>query len=165
VTANQCGAIGEALLLCYRYDPPAVTEYIRSELAALPTLNTDVEDLVVEVESSVEPVVVPADDGTETERESQVWVPDCRLVVHDGRSGEPIRTYVCEVKTGASSLARNQETVMRHHAKSNPVLLVQFDLQELPTRYAATVTALHRKTTKRVAEAANDMTQQTPSLS
>lgn len=140
-SANQKGAIGEALICAYTYDPPVLTQFVKEEIAGRADITTPIEDLVVELDANPDPVhaSVDTDDGGQR---TGVWVPDCAFTVHDGRH-DSIASYLCEIKAGSGRLERDQKAVMEACASDENVLLVNIDLDGLPERYTASVAAFH----------------------
>lgn len=129
VTANQYGALGEALVCHPATNPPVLTYYARQDLG----VSTDA-DLRVELDRHPDPVVVEDGDGTRKR-----WDPDCRAVVRRDLDGPPCREYWCEVKTGDGSFERSQRAVMRTKAREATVLQIRVDASDLPDSYAATI--------------------------
>lgn len=129
-TANQFGALGEMLVLCYDANPPLLAHYVRADLEV--ALD---EPLHVDVDPDPAPVTVSSGDSGET----HTWVPDCRAVARPEPGGRPMREYLCEIKTGGGSLERDQLAVMQAVSRRTPVLKIQLDIGDLPDSYTARV--------------------------
>lgn len=127
-TANQYGAIGETLLVEPDSNPPVLTYYARQEL----DIATN-DQIHVEIDDAPSPVTATR-DGAPLE-----WRPDCSAVVRDSSDGRMLCEYLCEIKTGNGSLAREQHTVMRTAARYTSVLKIQVDIRELPDSYTARI--------------------------
>jgi len=127
VSANQLGAVGEALVLGRASPPPTLRHYVARELDRSPGSF----ELVVETET--DPVRTPDGDGS--------WRPDCRADVVVGRS--VVASYYCEVKTGGGRPERSQRVAMERAAERDAVLLLSVDVTALPRSYTVSVRAFH----------------------
>lgn len=135
-SAQQVGALSEALFGAYRWDPPPIVAYAARdlELAA--------DEFSVEIDRTPSSVG-RADDG------GGVWVPDLEFVVRraaaGGRraDGAVLKRYLAEVKHGSTSFERAQRTRMERLAReagpSLAVLVVRVDLEEIPRAYDLTI--------------------------
>lgn len=131
VGAKQYGEIGEALILSYRSNPPALMPFIRRDLGEG---ELDAE-LHVRIDSSPDPIIVK---GTRPGEQKQWW-PDCRAIAQDKTQGRTIATYFCEIKTGDASFERDQRSVMQEKASEAPVLAIRLDISELPNSYSVQI--------------------------
>jgi hypothetical protein len=134
VNGNQYGALGEALVLSRRRNPPLLTHVVRED-PGLDLSPTERDRLRVAVDTEPDPVV-HSDPETGTE---YVWHPDCRAVAHLGTDGRTLATYLVEIKAGTGSLQRDQRVAMEREACERPVLTLRLDLDGLPDSYAARV--------------------------
>ncbi|MFC4358297.1 hypothetical protein ACFO0N_10100 [Halobium salinum] len=134
VSGNQYGALGEALVLSRRRDPPLLTHVVRED-PALDLSPGETERLHVVVDTDPEPVCC-VDPETGERRE---WRPDCRAVASLGADGRTLTEYWCEVKTGAASFQRGQRAAMETKAREAPVLAIRVDVDDLPDSYTARV--------------------------
>ena len=123
-TANQYGALGEALVCSPTVNPPLLTHF-----AELDTAESSDAALRVELDTNPDPVVV----GTTGER----WEPDCRATVRLGPDRPVLTEYWCEVKAGDGSFERSQREAMRAKAREATVLKIRVDLDDLPDGYTA----------------------------
>ena len=131
-TANQYGALGEALICSPTVNPPVLTYFARED-PDVPDAPADA-DLRVELDTSPDPVVV----GTDGKR----WEPDCRAAVRLGPDRPLCKEYWCEVKTGDGSFERSQRAAMRAKAREATVLKIRVDVRDLPQSYTAWVRTL-----------------------
>lgn len=129
-SANQYGAMAEALLATPGTNPPPVAHYVRE--------NLDVEDEVrVETDTGRTTTRDIDDDG----RRSATWTADLVATAHRVSTDAPIREYWCEIKAGSGSFERHQKAVMRAKAADPDVtvLKVRVDLDPLPERYGVRI--------------------------
>lgn len=122
VDANLYGSLGEALLT-EAPKPYALTYFVKQD--------RDLEE---------DPVLTirrgPSQRGAVDAR----WVPDCELLVREAVGGPVRERYYCEIKTGGGNLEREQRAAMETLARSERVLLIRVDIEDLPQQYAVTVT-------------------------
>lgn len=140
VTANQYGALGEALVRTFVRDPPPLVPFVREDLDGFLRSAPDVEfdaldefELRVTLDRDPSPVTVD-EDGVRLQ-----WRPDCVAEARAGTAGPVLRRYWCEIKSGDASFQRDQRRVMRSKAATDPVLAVRFDIDELPLRYTVRI--------------------------
>jgi len=120
VTADQYGALGEALLTAGDGVATPLDHYLRREFDLSPDA-----DLTVEVDADPDPVTTSDHPGA--------WQPDCVLTVEI--SGRRVGRYRCEIKTGDGRLERNQRSIAEATASETPALLARVDVTELPGEY------------------------------
>lgn len=128
-TATQFGALGETVITAHTHDPPALTYFIRHDLA---DVDIDPDALSVEVSPDPEPIDPTGVDG--------VWQPDCLATIYARPGDRLVTRYWCEIKTGRASLERKQEQVMRQHSTAEPVVLVRVTVTGLPQSYSVSFT-------------------------
>lgn len=140
VTANQYGALGEALVGTFSRDPPPLVPFIREEVDEFLSRVSHVEydsvdefDLRVRLDRNPRVVTLDEDD------ERLQWRPDVVAEAWVGYTGRLLRRYWCEIKTGNASLERDQRRVMEAKAETATVLQVRFDVDDLPKRYTVHV--------------------------
>lgn len=131
VGAQQYGAIGEALILSYRSNPPALLPFIREDIDAFEATT----DLSVAVDSNPDPISIDSSDGGTR----KTWLPDCSVTAYDGAQQRAISTYVCEIKTGRASFERGQRAVMQETATTQNVLAIRIDISGLPETYTVKI--------------------------
>jgi hypothetical protein len=134
VGGNQYGALGEALVLSRRLDPPLLTHVVGRD-PALDLSSAERDRLRVTAEPEPDPVV---HDDPRTGSE-HVWQPDCRAVARLDTQERTLATYLVEIKAGTGSLQRDQRAAMEREARERPVLVLRLDLDGLPDSYAARV--------------------------
>lgn len=120
VTADQYGALGEALLTAGDGVATPLKQFLRHEF----DLPLDA-DLSVDLDVDPAPVTAPDIPGA--------WQPDCALTV--AIAGRRVTRYRCEIKTGDGGLERNQRAIAEATASETPVLLARVDVSDLPTEY------------------------------
>lgn len=126
VGANLYGELGETVLLGTT-KPHALIYFLKQDLEiSKRELN---HGLYVETELGV--LIVPDDT-----RLNGGWIPDCVLKAHDGRNGEMLGKYYCEIKTGDASFERSQVKTMEALARSEQVLKIRVDIEDLPDQYS-----------------------------
>lgn len=121
VDANLYGALGEALLL-EAPKPYALSYFVREDLGIEEPVHLDVQRA-----------------PTPTAATDVGWIPDCEVLVRTAPDGPVRERYVCEIKTGGGTLERGQRPGMEALARSERVLLVRVDIEDLPERYAVTI--------------------------
>lgn len=119
-TADQYGALGEALLTAGDGAATPLDHYLRREF----DLSRDA-DLTIGVDADPDPVTTPDQPGT--------WQPDCALTV--AVAGRRVGTYRCEIKSGDGGLERNQRAIAEASASETPALLARVDVSGLPSEY------------------------------
>lgn len=130
-TANQYGAIGEALVTAPA--TPALDHFVRQDLAAdIDTERTDNWSIDCETD--------PAAFDWETlrsvtENGRQGWVPDCEVRVRLPDRRGYLHRYFCEIKTGAASFQRNQGAGMAAVSEVADVLKIRVRIDGLPDEY------------------------------
>ena len=128
VGANLYGTLGEAILTGTP-KPHALEWFVRRDLG------TDGDEGRARVTIDIETdCVVALDDDSSADR--LVWSPDCKLLARDGRSGELLERYYCEIKTGNASFERDQLATMNALARDERVLKIRVLIDELPDRYS-----------------------------
>lgn len=125
--ANQYGALGEAVILTPRVNPPLLTHFARVDVDLS---ERETAALRVELDTDPEPVAVTG---------SKRWEPDCRAIVRLGPDRPVLAEYWCEVKAGDGSFERSQRAAMTAKAREATVLKIRVDLDELPDSYTAWV--------------------------
>jgi len=120
VTADQYGALGEALLTAGDGVVTPLEQYVRGDLGLDPDA-----DLAIAVDADPAAVTAPGRPGE--------WQPDCELTV--AVAGHRVARYRCEIKTGDGKLERNQREIAEATASETPVLLARVDVTELPAEY------------------------------
>lgn len=120
VTADQYGALGEALLTAGDGVTTPLDHYLRREF----DLDPDA-DLAIEVDADPAAVTAPGRPGE--------WRPDCELTV--AVAGRRVARYRCEIKTGDGGPERNQRAIAEATAGETPALLARVDVSGLPTEY------------------------------
>ena len=126
VGANLYGSLGEAILL-YSPKPHALYHFVREDLEA--------EEMEHELHLTTRRnEYVPAEEPTSDE--SGGWRPDCKLVAREGRAGQVLETYYCEIKTGNASFERSQSKTMQRLAEDKRVLKIRMLIDELPDQYS-----------------------------
>jgi len=120
VTADQYGALGEALLTACEGVAAPLDQFVRHEF----DLSRDAE-LAIEIDADPEPVTAPEQPGA--------WQPDCEFAV--AIAGRHVARYRCEIKTGDGGLERNQRAIAEATASETPALLARVDASNLPTEY------------------------------
>jgi|GEM_PF-1240317 len=120
VTADQYGALGEALLTAGDGGATPLDHFIRREFDLSPDA-----DLSIAVDAAPGPVTAEEKPGA--------WQPDCELAV--SIAGRRVGTYRCEIKTGDGRLERNQRAIAEATASETPALLARVDVSELPAEY------------------------------
>lgn len=133
-TANQYGAIGEALVTAP--GTPALNHFVRHDLGtALDTDHTDTWSLDCVTDSAdVDWDTLRA--ATEDGRPG--WTPDCEVRVRLPDRRGYIHRYFCEIKTGAASFQRNQSADMAAVSEVADVLKIRVRIDELPDEYTVT---------------------------
>jgi len=119
-TADQYGALGEALLTAGDGVATPLAHYFRREF----DLSPDAE-LSIAVDAAPAPVTTGEQPGA--------WQPDCELAI--SIAGRRVARYRCEIKTGDGRLERNQRAIAEATASETPVLLARVDVSELPAEY------------------------------
>lgn len=133
-TANQYGAIGEALITAP--GTTALEHFVRQDLAD--TIDTDRTDrLHIDCKTS------PGAFDWETlrsaaEGEQLRWIPDCEVLVRLPDRRGSLHRYFCEIKTGDASFQRNQATDMTAVSEVADVLKIRVRIDELPDEYSVT---------------------------
>ncbi|MFD1514464.1 hypothetical protein [Halomarina rubra] len=119
-TANQYGALGEALFTATPHGTKPLKQYARRDLG--------IDDrLKVEIDS--DPSVISNSAG--------MWLPDFSATV-GLRRGPVIQRYLCEVKTGSGELERTQAETMLEHSDSGSddrILQIHATIEKLPDEY------------------------------
>jgi hypothetical protein len=126
VGANLYGELGETVLLGPS-KPHALIHFVREDLdISKRELN---HGLYVDIEVGilVAPVEVDLNGG---------WIPDCIVKAYDGRNGELMKKYFCEIKTGDASFERSQVEVMEALARTERVLKIRVNIEDLPDQYS-----------------------------
>ncbi|GAB3680992.1 hypothetical protein GCM10028857_04540 [Salinarchaeum chitinilyticum] len=127
-SAAQYGALGEALLTSHAQDPPALVAYARR------TIDADGDgEPAVQLDADPDPITYRSRETEETVS----WVPDCAATVTVDGAVE--RRLLCEVKTGNGSTERDQRRVMEWAASERTVLLLRFDVEDLPDGYTTRI--------------------------
>lgn len=131
-TANQYGAIGEALVTAP--GTPALHHFVRRDLAG------DVDDERAE-QLHVECTTRPDDFDWATLRAAADgdrlnWTPDCEVRVALPDRGGYVHRYFCEVKTGDASFERNQAADVEAVSAVADVLKIRVTIDELPDAYS-----------------------------
>lgn len=135
-TAQQVGALAEALFAAYRYDPPPIVAYVARDLDLAP----DAFRVVVDPDDA--PRIPPAIEDR--------WRWDVHFAVHRrtpdaGGRGPLLRHYLAEVKHGGASYERAQRATMERIAREVPnvaVLAIRVDLEGVPQTYSLTIDAV-----------------------
>lgn len=133
-TANQYGAVGEALVTAP--GTPALHHFVRQD-RAVATDATRTERVRVHCTTR------PADFDWATLRSASGsnrpgWTPDCEVRVYPPGREDPIHRYFCEIKTGDASFERNQAADMAAVSTVADVLEIRVTIDELPDAYSVT---------------------------
>lgn len=135
-TANQYGAIGEALVTAPGI--PALDHFVRRDLAG----DVDAEgaehlqvDCVTRPKEFDWATLQAAVEGTRPG-----WTPDCEVRVSLPRRRGFVHRYFCEIKTGDASFERNQAADMESVAAVADVLQIRVTVDELPDEYSVKFT-------------------------
>lgn len=126
VGANLYGELGETVLLGPS-KPHALIHFVREDLEiSKRELN---HGLYVDIEVGI--LVAPEEADL-----NGGWIPDCVVIAQDGRNGELLKKYFCEIKTGDASFERSQVEVMEALARTERVLKIRVDIEDLPYQYS-----------------------------
>ena len=136
MTAQQVGALSEALFDAYRYDPPPIVAYVAKDL----NMDPDAFRVVVNPDDSPS---IPSSDGMGH------WRWDAHFTVHrrteespSWQQGPLLKQYLAEVKHGSTSFERNQRAEMERIAQDVPdvdVLVIRINLDGTPQTYSLTI--------------------------
>lgn len=133
MTANQVGALSEALFDAQPSNPPPIVAY------ACQALEVKSEQIRVEVNRNPDPVGELKYFGGDG-----IWSPDFEFVVRRvsdalGRRGPILKRYIAEVKHGSTSFERHQRARMIELAEDEhadvDVLEIRVDLDGAPQGY------------------------------
>lgn len=142
MSANQVGALSEALFDAQPSNPPPIVAY------ACRDLSLEADEIRVEVNRAPEAVGKLEFYGGDGR-----WLPDFEFVVRrvpdgssSGRGGPVLKRYIAEVKHGSASFERHQRERMRELAEEagedTDVLVIRVELIGAPQEYGVRIRRL-----------------------
>ena len=133
-TANQYGAIGEALVTAP--GTPALEHFVRQDLAAASDIDGTER---LHIDCKTRPGAFDWETlRSATDDERLGWTPDCEIRVGLPDRRGYIHRYFCEIKTGDASFQRNQAADMTAVSKVADVLQIRVRIDGLPDEYSVT---------------------------